>query len=363
MKKIKKSDNYSSSTAMKTIRTLCVIIIMAVLSCILSIVILSVTGVITFGKSNNTQTNIVYNNDSEEETPEESTSTPKDNDKYLNDDLIEDNKKNSDKSISVNENESNIQTTSKGIIVLDPGHGISSSSMSDTQKQQDGWIYNPQKGGWGEWRHFKSGTAWQDCMGSGCIGRVPKNGSCWYPIGSGDRNIEPELNMNNVLSAKKHLEEMGYTVRVTRTISNNPSMTKRVEYCYPNNDITCQPDADLYVCIHSNAGGGAGSCYIALSGEYDQAGIPADYVEKGNRLGKFINDRIVSETDLSPAAGGRYDGYPELILFFKSPVPIAYMEIGFYDNASDLAILKNSSDAIGMAIAEGVDDYFKTYNQ
>ena len=42
----------------------------------------------------------------------------------------------------------------------------------------------------------------------------------------------------------------------------------------------------------------------------------------------------------------------------QCPVPIAYMEIGFYDS-SDLSILQSSSDEIGKAIAEGVDEYLK----
>ena len=245
----------------------------------------------------------------------------------------------------------------KTVIVLDPGHGISSSAMSDAQKTADGWIYNPQKGGWGEWRHWKSGTTWQDCCGSGCTGRAPKGGGCWYAIGMGDRDTEPELNMNNALAAKKYLEQMGCEVRLTRGSDDNPSMTKRLEYCYPGGDTTKEPDADMFICIHANAGGGRGSYYIALSGLYDQAGIGADYIESGNALGKCINDRIVQSTQLPAAAGGRYDGYPELVLFCKSPITIAYMEIGFYDNDADLAILRNSSDAIGKAIADGVSDY------
>ena len=250
----------------------------------------------------------------------------------------------------------------KGIIVLDPGHGKSSSSMSKEEKQNDGWIYNSAKGGWGEWRHWKSGTTWQDCNGSGCTGRAPQNGGCWYPIGAGDRDKEPQINMNNVLAAKRYLEDMGYEVRLTRTDnSTNPSMTQRLKYCYPNNDTTQQPDADAFICVHSNAGGGRGSYYIALSGLYDQAGIPSDYITSGNALGQSINNRVVSETKLSAAgSNGRYDGYPTLVLFCKSPITIAYMEIGFFDNASDLAILNSSADQIGKAIAEGVDDYMSS---
>lgn len=252
-------------------------------------------------------------------------------------------------------------TTQQGgrVIVLDPGHGASSGSMSDEEKSAAGWVYNENRGQWGEWRHWKSGTTWQDCGGSGCSGRVPSGGSCWYSIGSGDRDTEPDINLQNCLAAKKYLEEMGYTVRLTRSSNDeNPSITERIKNCYPNNDTSAEPDAMAYICVHSNAGGGSGSAYIQLGGSYDQAGIPSNYAEDGNALGKSINDRIVSSTSLGEYSGGTIEGLEALILFCKSPVICGYMEIGFYDNSSDLAILRSESDAIGRAIAEGINDYF-----
>ena len=82
------------------------------------------------------------------------------------------------------------------------------------------------------------------------------------------------------------------------------------------------------------------------------------YIKAGNELGKIINDTIVQNTSLSACGTGRYDGYPELVLFCKSPVPVAYMEIGFYDNQNDLGILQTESDSIGKAIAVGLNSYF-----
>ena len=153
---------------------------------------------------------------------------------------------------------------------------------------------------------------------------------------------------------------MGYIVRLTRTTNEeNPSMTQRLTYCYPNQDITKSPDADLFVCLHSNAGGGKGSYYIALSGSYDQAGIPKDYIQQGNLLGNYINQQIISDTSLRANQNGVYTGYPELILFCKSPIPIAYLEIGFFDNPEDLKILQTESDKIGWAIAKGILLYWK----
>lgn len=244
----------------------------------------------------------------------------------------------------------------KTVIVLDAGHGQSSSSMSADEKNNEGYEYNEQLGAWGEWRHFKNGTFGAECHGSGCTLSAPPNGSCWYPMGNGDRSTEPEINMNNTLAAKKYLEEMGYEVRLTRENNEeNPSMTKRVSYCFPDNDITAEPDAALYVCLHSNAGGGRGTSYISLAGEYRQSLIPADYIALSNKAGDIINRKVAAASGLSSNTPIGGEGY--LILFNKCPVPIAYMEIGFFDSGSDLAILRSSSDEIGRAVAEGVNEY------
>lgn len=252
------------------------------------------------------------------------------------------------------------ETTKKPIVVLDAGHGKLSVEMTEAEKKAAGWLFSPSENSWGEWRHWKSHTLWQDCEGNGCNKRAPKGSGCWYPIENGDRNTEPQINLANALSAKEALEQLGYIVRLTRTTNEeNPSMTQRLTYCYPNQDITKSPDADLFVCLHSNAGGGKGSYYIALSGPYDQAGIPEDYIQQGNLLGNYINQQIVSDTSLCANQNGVYTGYPELILFCKSPIPIAYLEIGFFDNPEDLKILQTESDEIGRAIAKGIDLYWK----
>lgn len=252
---------------------------------------------------------------------------------------------------------------SKTIIVLDPGHGKSSGAMSEAEKIDSGFVKTSK--GWGEWRHWKTGTSNISCEGSGCTGRHPSNGGCWYPIGSGDRDKEPAINLNNSLNAKKYLEEMGYTVRMTRTSNDeNPSFTNRLLKCYPNNDSTAEPDAALCVVIHSNAGGGKGSAYISAGGVYDQKMknnlIASSYVQYCNTAGKMINDRIVSQTSLSQHGSGAINGEEWLIAFCKSPVPVAYLEIGFFDNSNDLSILNSESDKIGLSIAEGIDDYIKS---
>lgn len=244
----------------------------------------------------------------------------------------------------------------KRIVVIDAGHGKQSSEMTEEEKTAEGYEYNSDAYEWGEWRHYKNGTFGQDCYGSGCTGLCPENASCWYPAENGDRDLEPEINLSNALAAKAYLEQLGYEVRLTReTNEQNPSMNKRVSYCFPDNDVSAEPDADAYICIHSNAGGGSGTSYIELNGPYEQSLIPEDYIDSSNYLGQLINERVAEKTGLSINVP---IDTPRLILFNKCPVPIAYMEIGFFDNESDLSVLQESADDVGRAIAEGVDAYF-----
>lgn len=239
-------------------------------------------------------------------------------------------------------------------IFLDAGHGKASSLMSDEEKNEYGWVQNDE-GAWGEWRHWRNGNYGADCVGSDV---KTQKGDCWYPIENGDRDTEPEINMQNCITAKEQLEKMGYNVVLSRESSyENPSVTKRI------NDAKLA-GADLYICIHSNAGGGSGSAYISLdetAGYYLQHSGDSDYAKKSNILGKLINDRIVFQTSLDSHGSGSIDSEPWLILFQKSPIVTAYLEIGFFDNEGDLAILNSEQDKIGLAIAEGINDYCNEY--
>ena len=91
----------------------------------------------------------------------------------------------------------------KKVIVLDAGHGKSSSEMTSDEKTAEGYEYNESKGNWGEWRHYKNGTFGENCHGSGCTGLSPENASCWYSMGNADRDTEPQINLDNALAAQK----------------------------------------------------------------------------------------------------------------------------------------------------------------
>ena len=249
-------------------------------------------------------------------------------------------------------------TQPRCVVVLDPGHGKSAFLMTDREKEEAGWVRN-EKGVWGDWAHYAVGSGSEPCLGLYCSFAPEDPDTCFSQMVKSDRRTEPEINLTNALAAGRYLERAGYEVRLTRTTNEeNPSFTRRLSYCFPDNDNTLEPDADVFVCIHSNAGGTKGSAYIAPSGTYDQAWIPADYVEKSCRLGRLCNDAIVENSSLRKWANGVITFLPDLIVFRKAPVPCAYLEIGFFDDSSDLAVLRSESDRIGYGIAQGVHAYF-----
>ena len=239
------------------------------------------------------------------------------------------------------------------IVVLDPGHGKSSINMSASEKTSAG--FSQKNGSWGEWRYFKKGTWGEECKGTSDCPTEKQ----WYPIENGDRNIEPEITLEYAKAAKKYLEQKGYTVRMTRTSNNeNPSFNNRAVYAFNNKNSSNPPDAVAIICLHSNAGGGRGSAYISLNGgTYYQKYIPSDYIDKSNSLGKAINDEIVNQTSLSAYGSGVINNENYLILFHKSPVPVAYLEVGFFDNSTELATIKSEYDKIGKAIADGFEKW------
>ena len=141
----------------------------------------------------------------------------------------------------------------------------------------------------------------------------------------------------------------------------NPSFSKRISYCYPGNNIDDEPDAACYICIHSNAGGGRGTAYISAKGNYTQKWINSNYIAESNRLGECINNRIVAQTSLTRHCSGSINGAGHLILFNKCPITVGYLEIGFFDNKSDLGILNSQHNEIGKAIAYGINDFLCNY--
>ena len=251
---------------------------------------------------------------------------------------------------ALSEDVANTPKNKPTVIFLDPGHGVPSDNMTAEEKKKAGYTQKSD-GSWGEYTRWKNGEFGVDNQSGG-----------WLPIADGDRTLEQDINLKNAQAAKKELEKMGYVVVMSRDENNdtskeNPSITERAK-------MAKEAGAALYIALHSNAGGGKGSAYIPFSTDDSahNAKRSSDLDERSNELGKLINDAIVKNTSLSEHSGGDIEGIKNLVLFNKvSDIPVGYMETGFFDDSGDLAILNSESDKIGLAIAEGVQNYFKNH--
>lgn len=100
---------------------------------------------------------------------------------------------------------------------------------------------------------------------------------------------------------------------------------------------------DLYICIHTNAGGGDGTLMMCWPGSENNAIIKKIY----NAVAKISpgkDDGIKARTDLYEIK--------------NSTALCAYLEIAFHDNAKEAQWLDEHSSEIGRAIAKAVADYY-----
>lgn len=100
---------------------------------------------------------------------------------------------------------------------------------------------------------------------------------------------------------------------------------------------------DLYICIHTNAGGGDGTLMMCWPGNENNAIIKKIY----NAVAKISpgkDDGIRARTDLYEIK--------------NSNALCAYLEIAFHDNKKEAAWLDSKAQEIGEAIAKAVADCY-----
>ena len=245
-------------------------------------------------------------------------------------------------------------TTSSGStgkkVFIDPGHGP--GTFNDAQMTAAGYSKNS-SGAWGEWRHYDStGKVGTNCNNCG----KDASHACWYPFANALRpeHLEPVLTMNIANELVPILQSRGYEVAVSRNSSEHPSIGKRAKDAYDFG-------AHIQVCIHTNAGGGSGIAYCSpAGGGYGSNSYKtSDWQSKSLDLNKKILDKVKAKTTLGLYNGGVINNYGYLILYEKASCPTAYLELGFHDNASDLAKIKAETKQIAEGIADGIDAYFK----
>ncbi len=116
-------------------------------------------------------------------------------------------------------------------------------------------------------------------------------------------------------------------------------------------------DADLYVPIHSNAGGGTGT-RVFYRGDR----------ESSIQLSRILFDKLAALTN-TPFSTNYYkedylcllpDGAPYREVMHPN-MAIAYLEVEFHDIPEKAQWIVNNTDALANAIAEGIDQYCKTH--
>lgn len=100
---------------------------------------------------------------------------------------------------------------------------------------------------------------------------------------------------------------------------------------------------DLYICFHTNAGGGDGTLMLVWPGN------------ERNALIKSIYNAVAS---ISPGKDDGIKSRTDLYEIKNSTALCAYLEIAFHDNVREAQWLDEHSSDIGYAIAKAVADYY-----
>lgn len=166
------------------------------------------------------------------------------------------------------------------------------------------------------------------------------------PGAVGNGLLEKEITLDIALRTKQLLEETGFTVIMTRESDVYPSLKQRT-------DLANNANADIFVSIHVNAGGGTG----IETWWHDKAPEP----QKRQLLATYIQNELIAAT------GARNRGVKSptrdkgnFHVTRETKMPSALVEVGFIDNASDAAKLSESSyrQQIATGIVQGIIRYF-----
>ena len=119
------------------------------------------------------------------------------------------------------------------------------------------------------------------------------------------------------------MEDKGFTVVMTRTADQYVSLPERSSLA---NDIK----ADLFVSIHTNAGGGTGIETLW----YSKGPEP----QKSRILAEKIQEEVIKQTNVK----NRGVKDKNLHVNRETFMPSALIEVGFIDNDTDVAKLRSS---------------------
>src|SRR5690625_608715 len=137
----------------------------------------------------------------------------------------------------------------------------------------------------------------------------------------GNGLLEKNISLDLALRTQKRLESLGYTVIMTRTTDKTLKLEQRTKIANDSN-------ADIFVSIHINAGGGTGIETWMQSNSYEGA--------KSFELAESIQNEVIKQTNVRDR--GVKDG--NLHVNRETKMPSSLIEVGFIDNKDDANKLK-----------------------
>lgn len=170
---------------------------------------------------------------------------------------------------------------------------------------------------------------------------------------------EKQINLAHGLKVKKYLEDLGYTVYMTRTTDTTCQAANNLGY----DDLNCRvvfaanKKADIFVSIHANAsipGVRGTETFYNETSNYD--GNKNPYPAQSKQLANNVH------TKFQPVFGSNNRGVKNNNLYVNrmAKMPSILLELGFITDTTDKnkMIDPGYQDRVSKAIAQGVDNYF-----
>ncbi|MBU8914767.1 N-acetylmuramoyl-L-alanine amidase [Bacillus sp. FJAT-29953] len=175
---------------------------------------------------------------------------------------------------------------------------------------------------------------------------------------------EADLNLAVAKKAQALLVNRGYTVYMSRNDNTTIPLLDRSQMA---NNL----HADIFVSIHTNSTGTSTTSVSGIESYFYEsdptnpskinAGMATnpDRIAKSMKLANLIQEKMIAYT----GATNRGTDGADFSVVRESAMPATLIEIGFINNSSERQKLFTESyqNILGKAIADAIDDYFKTY--